>query len=91
MEPKQVGAKTNNRAPRRHGQQPNSMVQAGARREQYLDVRGAAAYLGTTERHLRRLVAERRISFYKLAGSKLRFSVDDLAGFMADSRVERVR
>ena len=34
-----------------------------------LDVDGAAAYLGTTTRHVRRLVEERRIPFIKLWSS----------------------
>lgn len=43
---------------------------------QLLDVSGAANYLGTSERHIRRLVAERRIPFSKLGpgrGARLRF------------------
>ena len=35
-----------------------------------LDVRECAAYLGTTERHVRRLVTERRIPFAKLGPGK---------------------
>jgi excisionase family DNA binding protein len=41
-----------------------------------LDVEGAAAYLGTTTRHVRRLVEERRIPFIKLGpgrSARLRF------------------
>jgi len=41
-----------------------------------LDVDGAAAYLGTTTRHVRRLVEERRIPFIKLGpgrSARLRF------------------
>jgi excisionase family DNA binding protein len=36
-----------------------------------LDVEGAAAYLGTTTRHVRRLVEERRIPFIKLGPGRL--------------------
>jgi excisionase family DNA binding protein len=50
-----------------------------------LDVRQAAAYLATTERHVRRLVNERRLAFVKL-GNKLRFRPEDL-----DSFIERAR
>jgi len=41
-----------------------------------LDVEGAAAYLGTTTRHVRRLVEERRMPFIKLGpgrSARLRF------------------
>lgn len=42
-----------------------------------LDVAGAAERLGTTERHVRRLVSERRIPFVKV-GDKVRFRPEDL-------------
>lgn len=42
-----------------------------------LDVAGAAERLGTAERHVRRLVSERRIPFVKVDG-KVRFRPEDL-------------
>lgn len=48
----------------------------------FLDVRGTADYLGTTERHIRRLVSEGRIPYAKLGpgrSARLRFDVDRLA------------
>lgn len=52
-----------------------------------LDVEGAAVYLGTTVRHVRRLVAERRVPFVKLGG-KVRLLPDDLDRFLDAQRVE---
>lgn len=52
-----------------------------------LDVEGAAAYLGTTVRHVRRLVGERRIPYAKLGG-KLRFLPPDLDRWLEAQRVE---
>lgn len=46
-----------------------------------LDTRAAAEHLGTTERHMRRLVHERRIPFVKLGDgqfARVRFKVTDL-------------
>jgi excisionase family DNA binding protein len=47
----------------------------------------AAELLGTTPRHMRRLVLERRIAYCKL-GRYVRFHPDDLAGYVAAHRVE---
>jgi excisionase family DNA binding protein len=47
----------------------------------------AAGYLNVTERYMRRLVAERRIPFFKV-GRLLRFSVGDLDAFFEACRVE---
>ena len=47
----------------------------------------AAERLGTTPRHMRRLVLERRIAYHKL-GRYVRFHPDDLAGYVAAHRVE---
>ena len=52
-----------------------------------LDCGQAAAYLNTSERHVRRLRAEERIGYVK-AGAKLRFSRDDLDAFIADNSHE---
>jgi excisionase family DNA binding protein len=55
----------------------------------YLSVPEAAQYLNTTVRFVRRLVAERRIAFYKL-GAHVRFAVVDLDAFVAAGRVEPI-
>lgn len=47
----------------------------------------AAEYLNVTERFMRRLVAERRISYHKLGGL-LRFLPADLDQLLQASRVE---
>lgn len=54
---------------------------------QYLDVRQAAAYLNTSVRFIRRLIAERRIAFHKV-GSHVRLNVADLDEFVFAGRVE---
>ena len=54
----------------------------------WLDVLGAADWLGVEERFVRRLVAERRIAYYKV-GRHLRFDADDLDAFLAENRVEK--
>jgi excisionase family DNA binding protein len=51
-----------------------------------LDVAGLAERLGVTERHVRRLVAERRIPFLKW-GRLLRFDPCEIAAFLDDARV----
>jgi excisionase family DNA binding protein len=47
----------------------------------------AAERLGTTPRHMRRLVVERRIAYRKL-GRYVRFHSDDLDEYVAANRVE---
>lgn len=54
-------------------------------REHY-SVEEAAAYLGTTVRFVRRLVAERRVTFYKV-GRLVRFKRADLEAFVQAGRV----
>lgn len=54
----------------------------------WFDVNGAADWLGVEERFIRRLVAERRVTFYRV-GRHLRFDVVDLDDFLAASRVDR--
>lgn len=61
-----------------------------ARDAELLDVAGAAAHLGTPVRFIRRLIAERRIPFYKL-GRYVRIDKADLDRFIADGRVEAAR
>ena len=73
----------------RPGREAASMPPPGSRSAKYLDVSHAATYLGTTERFIRRLVAERRIVFYKV-GRHVRFSVDELEAFAQAGRVEPV-
>lgn len=51
-----------------------------------LNLQEAAEFLSTTERHLRRLVAERRIGFVKV-GRFVRFQVADLDSYLAAQRV----
>jgi excisionase family DNA binding protein len=46
-----------------------------------------ATLLGTTPRHVRRLVFERRIAYRKL-GRYVRFHPDDVAEYVAAHRVE---
>jgi excisionase family DNA binding protein len=56
-----------------------------------LDVRGCAAYLGTSERHVRRLVSEKRIPFTKLGPgrlARLRFDTADLEAWLAEHSYE---
>ncbi len=54
-----------------------------------LDIPSAAAYLGTSERHMRRLVAERRITHSKIGG-KLRFKREDLDAYIVDNTITAV-
>ena len=46
-----------------------------------LDIRDVAEHLGVTERHVRRLVAERRIPFVKW-GHLLRFDPDEIVSWL---------
>ena len=52
----------------------------------FLTVAETAAYLNTSERFIRRLVAERRIAFHRI-GKHLRFAVADVDEWIAGSRV----
>ena len=55
-----------------------------------LDVPATAAYLGVTERMIRRLIAERRIPFHHV-GKFIRFDLEDLDDFVDQGRVEASR
>jgi excisionase family DNA binding protein len=55
-----------------------------------LTVEQAAQRLGTEVRFVRRLVAERRIRFYKV-GKYVRFHPDDIADYIRQCCVEPVR
>ena len=52
-----------------------------------LTVEQAAERLGTSERFVRRLIAERRITFIKL-GRHVHITEHDLSNFVATGRVE---
>ena len=53
----------------------------------YLTVAESAAYLNTSVRFVRRLIAERRIAFHHV-GRHVRIAVADLEAFMQAGRVE---
>ena len=55
--------------------------------QRYLTVSETAAYLNTSERFVRRLIAERRIAFHHV-GRHVRFSINDLDAWLATCRVE---
>ncbi len=56
-------------------------------RRELLDVPAAAEYLGTGERFVRRLIAERRVTFVKV-GRLVRLDARDLDAFLDAGRVE---
>ena len=53
-----------------------------AGRRPLLDVASAADYLATTDRHVRRLVQDRRIPYTKLGPRKLRFDAVKLDAWL---------
>lgn len=55
-----------------------------------LTVEQAAERLGTGERFIRRLVAERRIRFYKV-GKYVRFHPDDITDYIRAGQVDPIR
>lgn len=55
----------------------------------YLRLPQAAAYLGQTERFMRRLVSERRVAFYHI-GRFVSFKVTDLEAFAESGRVDAI-
>jgi excisionase family DNA binding protein len=55
--------------------------------KKFLTVGEAAEYLNTSERFVRRLVAERRVAFHRV-GRHLRFAVSDLDDWLLACRVE---
>jgi excisionase family DNA binding protein len=59
----------------------------GSMMKKYFTVVEAAEYLNTSERFVRRLVAERRIAFHRV-GCHLRFAVCDLDAWLMACRVE---
>jgi excisionase family DNA binding protein len=62
----------------------------GAGPESLVDVTGAARYLGTSVRFVRRLVSERRIRFYHV-GRLVRLDLADLRAFVEANRVDPIR
>jgi excisionase family DNA binding protein len=52
-----------------------------------VDIDGAAEYLGTTKRHVRRLIYEKALPYYKV-GRLVRLAVEDLDAYLAARRVE---
>jgi excisionase family DNA binding protein len=59
-------------------------------RSSLVDAVGAAAYLGTSVRFIRRLIAERRIAFHHV-GRLVRLDVSDLRAYLDANRVEPIR
>lgn len=57
--------------------------------ERYLTVPQAAEYLNTSERFIRRLIAERRVAFHRV-GRHVRFTAADLDAFVESGRVEPI-
>lgn len=55
--------------------------------QEFFSVDEAAVHLGTGVRFVRRLIAERRIPYYKL-GRHVRIQIQDLKSYLRDSRVE---
>ena len=53
-----------------------------------LTVDAAATRLAATPRFIRRLVAERRIVFYRV-GKFIRFDPDDVEAFIREGRIDR--
>jgi excisionase family DNA binding protein len=60
------------------------------RGKRLLDLGQAARYLGTTERHIRRLWQERRIAAVKI-GRRVRFDQQDLDAFVEANRQRALR
>jgi excisionase family DNA binding protein len=58
--------------------------------ERYLTVAEAAAYLNTSERFVRRLIADRRVAFHHV-GRHVRLGLADLEEFVQAGRVEPIR
>lgn len=54
-------------------------------RARYVDINGVAEYLGVTVRHIRRLVAEKRIPYIKW-GSMLHFDLDEIDAWIDEHR-----
>ena len=57
--------------------------------QKYLSVPETAVYLNTSERFVRRLIAERRIAFHHV-GRHVRFALSDLDEWLLAGRVEPI-
>ncbi|MHB1486657.1 MAG: helix-turn-helix domain-containing protein [Acidimicrobiales bacterium] len=57
-----------------------------AGRARLLDIEGLAEWLGTSVRHVRRLVAERRVPYLKV-GHLVRFDPEDIAYWITERKV----
>jgi excisionase family DNA binding protein len=57
--------------------------------EKFLTVSEAAEYLNTSERFVRRLIAERRVAFHHV-GRHVRLALSDLDTWLAATRVEPI-
>lgn len=57
--------------------------------EKYLSVPETAEYLNTSERFVRRLIAERRVAFHHV-GRHVRFALSDLDEWLTAHRVEPI-
>ncbi len=55
-------------------------------RNPLLDIDGVATWLGTSHRHVRRMVAERRIPYVKV-GHYVRFDEEEVAKWIDEKRV----
>ena len=64
---------------------PNPDNSNSRRLPRLLDIAGVAEHLAVSERHVRRLVAERRIPYVKW-GHLLRFDPDEIAEWLDASR-----
>lgn len=71
----------------RHVQTGAKVVALNPAPADLLDVTDAARHLGTPVRFIRRLVAERRIRFYKI-GRYVRIDSSDLDHFVQDGRID---
>ena len=61
-------------------------MEKGSRNGQLIDITGVAERLGVTTRHVRRLVAERRIPFLKW-GHLIRFDPREVESWLEEARV----
>ncbi|MGH3776565.1 MAG: excisionase family DNA-binding protein [Pseudonocardiaceae bacterium] len=57
--------------------------------QKYFSVAETASYLNTSERFVRRLIAERRIAFHHV-GRHVRFALSDLDDWLLAGRVEPI-
>lgn len=62
------------------------MTTAPTRPSPLTDRAGAATYLATTERHIKRLAYERKLTYVKIGGA-LRFAYSDLDAYIKANRM----